>query len=60
MIQYLVLDMTSTTHTDVQLITEADILFPQEKKQSMQFSTLSWRRKMAKMRVSFFLKAYPT
>ena len=46
MTQYSVLDMTFMTHADVPLITELNILFLQKKKQSMQFSTLSWRRKM--------------
>ncbi len=58
MIQYLVLGLTFTTPTDNLLITEADILFPQEKKQSMQFSVLSWRRKMAKKRYRKFEKYF--
>ena len=44
MIQYSVLGMTFTTHVDAPLITEADIHFLQEKKQSMQFSILSWKK----------------
>ena len=35
------------THMDVPPITNQGILFLQEKKQLMQFSTLSWRKKMA-------------
>ena len=45
MTQYSVLGLTSTTHVDVPLITEQDILFLQKEKQLMQFSTLSWRKK---------------
>jgi hypothetical protein len=58
MTQYLVLGMTSTTHADNLLITEQDIRFLQKQKQLMQFSTLSWRRKMAKKRYRKFEKHF--
>ena len=58
MTQYSVLGLTFTTLTDNLLSTEAAILFLQEKKQSMQFSTLSWRKKMAKKRYRKFEKNF--
>ena len=58
MTQYSVLGMTFTTHTDAPLIGEADILFLQKKKRLMQFSTLSWRKKMAKKRYRKFEKYF--
>ena len=58
MTQYSVLGLTFTTLTDNLPITEVDIHFLQKKKQSMQFSTLSWRKTMAKKRYRKFEKNF--